>query len=226
MDARVKFLLIGNKNAITYKETFPLIKNNQVWVGAMPMGQDLLFTVPDAVAKAFLAEGREGSNYRIINGKVMGRAAAVWFTNIDHGKRHEPLQFMTAADCLRYAPKLKGRGLTEYERYDNYDAIEVPATKAIPSDHPGIMGVPISFLDKFCPEQFEIVGMGENEDLYEMKTRRYTSDECKSAYFDKFGKKGVYDLNASGVVLRDGRLEKVYQRIFIRHTAASLAGEL
>ena len=81
------------------------------------------------------------------------------------------------------------------------------------------MGVPISFLDKYCPEQFEIMGMCENEDLYKMKTKKYSSDQCKQAYFEKFGKKGTYDLNASGVVLVDGKYEKVYQRILLRAKA-------
>ncbi|WP_370590030.1 adenine-specific methyltransferase EcoRI family protein [Treponema sp. Marseille-Q4523] len=82
----------------------------------------------------------------------------------------------------------------------------------------GIMGVPISFLDKYCPEQFEIVGMCENEDLYKLKTKVYSTEECKDAYFRKFAKKGTYDLNASGVIVEaDGHLEKVYQRLLIRH---------
>lgn len=79
------------------------------------------------------------------------------------------------------------------------------------------MGVPISFLDKYSPEQFEIVGMYENEDLYKQKIKVYTSAECKNAYLDKFGRKGTYDLNASGVVIREGLLEKVYQRVLIQH---------
>ena len=106
-----------------------------------------------------------------------------------------------------------------YLHYDNYDAIEVPYTDAIPSDYKGVMGVPISFLDKYCPEQFEILGMCENEDLYKMKTKKYSSEQCKQAYFEKFGKKGTYDLNASGVVLVDGKYEKVYQRILLRAKA-------
>ena len=79
------------------------------------------------------------------------------------------------------------------------------------------MGVPISFLDKYCPEQFEIVGMCENEDLYGLKTRVYSHEECQEACLAKFGKKGTYDLNASGVLIIEGVHEKVYQRILIRH---------
>ena len=103
-----------------------------------------------------------------------------------------------------------------YREYDNYEAIEVPFTNAIPNDWLGVMGVPISFLDKYSPEQFEILGMAENEDLYGLKSRVYTSAEKKEAYQKKFGKPGNYDLNASGVIDKGDYLEKVYQRIFIR----------
>lgn len=119
------------------------------------------------------------------------------------------------ADNLRFSKHKELKGKTAYDRYDNYDAIEVPFTDAIPSDYDGVMGVPISFLDKYCPEQFEILGMCENEDLYSMKTRVYTTYECKTAYLKKFGKTGTYDLNASGVITRNGIQEKVYQRILI-----------
>ena len=121
---------------------------------------------------------------------------------------------MSMADNLKFNKKLKG--LTEYQHYDNYDAIEIPFTEVIPNDYEGVMGVPISFLDKYCPEQFEIVGMCENEDLYHLKTRVYTTAECKQAYMNKFNKAGTYDLNASGVITRDRIQEKVYQRILIR----------
>ena len=109
------------------------------------------------------------------------------------------------------------KGQESYEMYQNFDAIEVPFTDAIPSDYDGVMGVPIGFLDKYSPEQFEIVGMCENEDLYGLKTRVYESAECKEAYMAKFGKNGTYDLNATGVVVREGQLEKVFKRVLIRH---------
>lgn len=105
---------------------------------------------------------------------------------------------MTMAQNIKHSRHKDVRG-TGYRKYDNYDAIEVPFTDAIPSDYDGVMGVPISFLDKYCPEQFEILGMCENEDLYGLKTRVYSRDECQRAYMAKFGKKGTYDLNASGV---------------------------
>jgi len=118
---------------------------------------------------------------------------------------------MTSAEVSKFVTK------KPFEKYDNYDAIEVSLVKNIPSDYKGIMGVPVSILDKYSPEQFTIVGMCENENLYKLKTKVYTSTECKQAYFDKFGKKGTYDLNASGVVIRNGLLEKVYQRVLIKH---------
>jgi len=127
---------------------------------------------------------------------------------------------MTMAENLKYSKHKEIKGKKSYVRYENYDAIEVPFTDSIPKDYDGIMGVPISFLDKYSPEQFEIVGMCENEDIYKLKTKFYTTEECKKAYLDKFGKKGTYDLNASGVIIQDGLREKVYQRVLIRHRKA------
>ncbi|MBQ3655241.1 MAG: DNA methyltransferase [Bacteroidales bacterium] len=209
-----QFAVIGNKNAITYKEIFPLIKENKLWIGKTPMSKDLLFDVPES--ETFKNKKSIGSGYRILDGIVYARAQAVWFTNIEHGRRHNPLTFMTMARNIKGSnhKEIKNIG---YKKYDNYDALEVPYTDSIPSDYEGVMGVPISFLDKYCPEQFEILGMCENEDLYGLKTKVYTTEECKNAYFAKFGKKGTYDLNASGVIIENGLYEKVYQRILIRH---------
>ena len=138
-----------------------------------------------------------------------------WFSNLEHGRRHQPLSLMTMEENIMYSKHKDIRGKA-YAKYDNYDAIEVPFVDAIPSDYQGAMGVPITFLDKYCPEQFEILGMCENEDLYNMKIRIYTTTECKQAYERKFQKKGTYDLNASGVVIRNGIQEKVYQCLLIR----------
>ena len=208
-----QFLIMGNKNAITYKEVFPLIAQNRTWLGYTSISLDILFKVPKEIEAELLTQ-KEGSSYRLINNEVFARSASVWFTNIDHGRRHQPLKLMTMADNLKFNKKLKGQ--TEYYHYDNYDAIEIPFTELIPSDYDGVMGVPISFLDKYCPEQFEIVGMCENEDLYHLKTKVYSTAECKQAYMNKFGKAGTYDLNASGVLTKNGIQEKVYQRILIR----------
>ena len=210
VEAHKQFIIIGNMNAITYKETFPLIKDNKMWLGYSIHSGDREFQVPDEYPLT-------AAGWRIDdNGRKFIRVKGVrWFTNIDHGRRHEPLPLMTMADNLRFSKHKELKGKTAYDRYDNYDAIEVPFTDAIPSDYDGVMGVPISFLDKYCPEQFEILGMSENEDLYSMKTRVYTTYECKTAYLKKFGKTGTYDLNASGVITRNGIQEKVYQRILI-----------
>jgi hypothetical protein len=141
-----KFLIIGNKNAITYKENFQLIKENKMWVGVTPMSTDMLFDVPTDYSKVLTETKKEGSGYKIINGKVKARAQAIWFTNLEHTKRNEELILYKT-----YNPE-------EYPKYDNYDAIEVSKVTDIPMDYDGVMGVPITFLDKYNPEQFEILG--------------------------------------------------------------------
>lgn len=200
-----KFLIIGNKNCVTYKEVFPLIMNNKLWTGNGFSNGNAFFRIPETEVRDY-ADGV----YDITTGLVKFRNVS-WFTNIEHGRRHQPLQLMTMSDNIKYSKhkEIRAKG---YPHYDNYDAIEVPYTDAIPSDYDGIMGVPVSFLDKFCPEQFEILGMCENLDLYGLKTKLYTAQECRDRYFELFGKKGVYDLNAAGVV--NGI--KVYQRILIK----------
>jgi hypothetical protein len=201
-----QFLIIGNLNAITYKEIFPMIQKNKVWLGPSISSGDREFVVPHYIFKEIgnWRTDEKGVHYA----RVMG---VRWFTNLDHGRRHQPIPLMTEADVIKFSTNKK------YEKYENYDAIEVPFVKNIPSDYSGIMGVPISFLDKYNPDQFEILGMCENEDLYKQKTKFYTSEECKQAYLAKFGKTGIYDLNASGVIIRDGLREKVYQRVLIKH---------
>lgn len=222
MEANKAFVILGNMNAITYKDVFKYIKNNQIWLGYKSLNQDMYFKVTEDYQQWLLKNKKEGSAYKIINGVVMGRlASACWFTNLDHGKRHEPLILDTKVHNLKFNKRLLKKLENDYKvadfpRYQNYDAIEIPFTEAIPSDYKGIMGVPITFMDKYCPEQFEILGMCENENLYNLKTRIYSSEECKQAYEQKFKKAGTYDLNASGVVVCGTQLEKVYQRILIR----------
>lgn len=199
-----KFIIIGNMNAITYKEVFPLLMNNKIWLGNG-------FNAGNAYFRP-AADTSEYANgvYDEKTGLVKFRNCC-WFTNLEHGRRHQPMSLMTMEDNIKFSKHKDVRNVG-YSKYDNYDAIEIPFTDAIPSDYAGVMGVPISFMDKYCPEQFEILGMCENLDLYGLKTRVYTTQECQKRYFEIFGKKGTYDLNASGVV--NGY--KVYQRILIR----------
>ena len=147
-----KFLIIGNKNAITYKEIFPLIKDDKMWLGVTPMGTDMLFGVPEHYAETLVQTKKSGSSYRIIDGEVKARAQACWFTNLDHDKRHEELILYK-----RYTSK-------EYPHYDNYDAVDVSKVAEIPCDFDGAMGVPITFLDKYNPEQFEIIKFRKGND--------------------------------------------------------------
>jgi hypothetical protein len=164
MESGKKFLLICNKNCISYKEVFGHFRDNQMWCGKTPMGADMLFSMPPEIEDLFINNEKEGSKYKIVNGRVMGRSASVWFTNIEHGRRHEPLQLMTKANNLRFSKHKELRGQLDYPHYDNFNAIDVPFVDAIPSDYDGIMGVPISFLGKYCPEQFKIMGITQSWD--------------------------------------------------------------
>jgi hypothetical protein len=204
-----RFLIIGDQNAVTLKEIFPLVKENKLWLG-VDNGGTKWFQVPDDY------DINTESRKKVENGiKYFSMGRILWFTNLDHGRRHQALKLMSMADNLRYNRKLEAKAA--YDRYANYDAIEVPFVDAIPSDYDGAMGVPITFLDKYNPDQFEVLGRSENEDLYGLKTRVYTTKECQEAYRRLFGKKGTYDMNATPVL--DGR--KVYQRLFIRHRRPS-----
>lgn len=151
VDYNKMFVIIGSMNAITYKEIFPLIKNNQLWLGNGFHAGNAYFFTPDT---------REFASgvFDAKTGLVKFRNVC-WFTNLDHGRRHQPLPLMTMSDNLKFSKHKNIKGKKKYDEYDNYDAIEVPFTDAIPSDYDGAMGVPISFLDKYNPDQFEIIGL-------------------------------------------------------------------
>jgi len=157
MEAHKQFIIIGNMNAITYKDVFPLIKDSQAWLGPSISSGDREFQVP-------LGYPINAAGWRIdSSGVIFLRIKGVrWFTNIDHGRRHQPLPLMTMEENKKFSKHKEIAGVG-YVKYDNYDAIEVPYTDAIPSDYTGVMGVPISFLDKYCPEQFVIIGATESE---------------------------------------------------------------
>ncbi len=208
VEANKKFAIIGNMNAITYKEAFPLIMNNKMWLGQTISSGDREFRVPDSypLQSAGWRIGDQGEKYIRVKG-------VRWFTNLEHGRRHEPLALMTEADNIKFSKHKEIRGIG-YRKYDNYDAIEIPFTDAIPSDFSGVMGVPITFLDKYDPNQFEIVGtMAQSDPNYPYRTKWYSGKEQQEAYFRRFGVEGNIPLNMSGVI--DD--VKVYQRILIRH---------
>ena len=157
-EANKQFIIIGNSNAITYKEIFPLIQSNQLWLGASIHSGDRKFGVPDTYPLDAAGCGIDEKGQRYIRVKGVR-----WFTNIDHGVRHEKYIGMSTADNLKFnkklVKKLKEYGVNKYPRYDDYDAIEIPFSNAIPTDYFGIMGVPITFLDKFNPDEFTIIGL-------------------------------------------------------------------
>jgi hypothetical protein len=193
MEADKQFSIIGNMNAITYRDVFPLIKENKMWLGPSITSGDREFQVPDdyPINAAGWRIDEQGRKFLRIKG-------VRWFTNLDHGRRHQPLPLMTMADNLKYSKHKEIRGKTGYDRYDNYDAIEVPFTDAIPSDYDGVMGVPISFLDKYSPDQFEIVGSDYDVNLGLLPEIR--------------------NLNWKGKLDRGYvNNRRLYSRIFIRH---------
>ena len=131
-----KFLIIGNKNCITYKEVFPLIKENKIWTGCRGFAGGMWFI-----------SDYEGKTEKVVDGKKIINVPSIWFTNIEHGRRHQPLRLMTIADNIKFSKHKEVRG-NGYQKYANYDAIEVPFTDAMPGDYDGVMGVPKSFVDR------------------------------------------------------------------------------
>lgn len=184
-----KFIVIGNPNAITYKEIFSLIKENKLWLGNKSMGTDMLFHVTNEFAEILKSTKKEGSGYKIQNGEVLGRAMAIWFTNIPHSKRNTPIDLYK-----RYS--------NEYPKYDNYDAIEVGKVSDIPMDYDGVMGVPITFIEKYCPAQFEILGLAADK-----RDENEIFIKGKQTYLDERHKKFV------GMVLGG---KATYARIMIK----------
>lgn len=220
-ESEKQFMIIGNINAITYKEVFPLIKENKVWLGATGNGSDMVFAVPigtevdDKDRQKAARLGYVGDFTRLGN--------SCWFTNIDHGKRHQPLPLMSENDIIKFGSK------KPFAKYDNYDAIEIPFVKFIPSDYEGVMGVPISFLDKYSPEQFEILGAtqrGCHNDVPD--TKKYDTYWEVKQNGQKTGSSGGKTNENANLVGNDGKknyfinsegkvIQSAYQRIFIRH---------
>ena len=219
VEGEKKFAVIGTDNAVTYRSVFPLFKANLLWKGATANTSDMVFGVPKGMpVKASDREKAEKLGYPSDDKYDYTRLGnACWLTNIDHGRRHEPMQLMTMAENLKFNKKLikKLDGASEYMRYDNYDAIEVPYSDAIPSDYDGVMGVPITWLNKYNPDQFEIVG-----------TNRYTTPHGMSQKFvDDYyasGQKGQISEGHPDLCYYDshGRPVVTYDRILIRRKDA------
>lgn len=190
-DAKKEFIIIGNQNAITYKEVFPYIMKNEMWMGASSCGKDMVFGVP--MGSSISESDRIKAEKLGYKGNYTRMGNCCWFTNIDHGRRHQPMKLMTLEDNLKYSKhkNIKDNG---YQKYDNYDAIDISYTDSIPSNYKGIMGVPISFLYKYNPSQFKIVGQ--------------LNVGC---YMDEDGWKGSNGLN---MLLVNGKT--VYKRILIQ----------
>lgn len=188
-EANKKFVIVGNQNAITYKEVFPLIKENRMWLGKGFTRNMAHFYTPYVPQSKWIEQ--EGEH-------VVRVAGIQWFTNVEHGRRHEPLPLMTMADNIKFSKHKEVRDVG-YQSYDNYDAIEVPFTDAIPSDHDGAMGVPITFLTKYSPEQFEILGTSDNGAV---------ESSLKLPHFQRHNEPYI-------------RGEKKYKRIFIKHIAGA-----
>ena len=219
MEANKQFVIIGNINAISYKEVFPLLKDNKIWIGATNFNTGMYFRVPDnfEYEPSYKFEREK-------NGIKVNRVPSIcWFTNLEHGRRHTPKPLMSMADNIKYSKhsEIKGKG---YKHYDNFDAIEVNYYDAIPSDYEGMMGMSITYMDKYCPEQFDIVGITKT--WFGMANKVYP----KQIQVSKTGKKTtVTKLNDGPVIELDGPLEgevyyivdgkyytQAYARILIR----------
>jgi hypothetical protein len=206
MDYGKRFSVIGSMNAITYKEIFPLIMHNKLWLGATGNGTDMVFAVPNGAPIAE-ADRQKAARMGYV-GDYTRLGNSCWFTNIDHGRRHRQLPLMSMSDNIKFNKKLKG---SVYACYENYDAIEVPYTDAIPSDHKGMMGVPISFLDKYNPDQFLIIGMakrGAGDPA--LKTKVYTALDAQN----------YSDLNAGPVLVKPEGRVNTFPRILIKHMSS------
>lgn len=211
-----KFVIVGNMNAITLKEIFPLFKADKLWLGNGFHAGNAYFATPNA--RSDFASGV----YDEKTGLVKFRNCH-WFTNLDHGRRHQPLSLMTKEDNLKFNKKLKNK--KAYDHYDNYDAIEVPFTDAIPSDYDGAMGVPVSFLDKYSPDQFEILGItktwfGSASKIYQNQTQ--VSKNGETSIVSKLNDGVTLELTEPPVAktyyIVDGKYyEQLYPRIIIKH---------
>lgn len=188
METEKQFSIIGNMNAITYKEVFPLIKDNKMWLGATGNGKDMVFAVPEGAVVNEKDRNKAARLGYVGNYTRLGNSC--WYTNIEHGRRHQPLPLMTMEENIKFSKhkEIRERG---YQQYDNYEAIEVPFTDAIPYDYKDVMGVPISFLDKYCPEQFEIVNANDYRRTDKVPIKAHGLIKDKEAAITTFNQKDL-----------------------------------
>lgn len=196
-----KFLILGNVNSIICKEIFPLVQENKIWFGPSISSGDRKFYVPDDYPLSASGCGVDENGRRYIRVKGVR-----WFTNLDHKKRHEDIDLV-----CRYSPE-------DYLHYENYDAIEISQTSDIPYDYDGIMGVPITFLDKYNPEQFEIIGSNSSTDLCKELGVKPLGDDWIRRY-RAAGGTGHNTANMVRIVYNDfqGKPKVAFSRIFIRN---------
>ncbi len=200
MESGKQFVIVGTMNAVSYKEIFPLIKDNKMWMGNGFQNGNAYFRI-DTLRNEY-AEGVFDESTNLVKFRN-----CCWYTNIDHGRRHQPLKLMTMAENFKHSKHKEIRGRKDYVHYENYDAIDVPFTDAIPSDYNGAMGVPITFLDKYCPEQFEIIGHPHGDYGLGLGLKPYPR-ELKEL------NKGLRDGDL--YYMKDGKPELPYRRILIR----------
>lgn len=199
-----KFLIIANKNSITYLEIFPLIKANKLWAGVTAFSGGMWF-IADYM----------GKYEKTVDGVKLINVPAIWLTNLDHGRRHQELPLMTLADNLKFSKHKVLKGKSAYDRYTNFDAIEVPFTNAIPSDYDGIMGVPISFLDKYNPDQFEIIGNSDDSEMMGEIGVLPLGQDFINAYRARGGT-GHYSAGMRMLGLLEPEPRVIFKRILIR----------
>lgn len=206
------FLIIGNQNAITYREFFPLLKDDLCWLGVTGFGSDMVFGVPEGVEVNIKDKLKAEKLGYVGNYTRLGNSC--WFTNIDHGRRHTPLTLMTMKENIRYC-KHKEIRENGYKKYSNYDALDIPAIDAIPSDYDGVMGVPLTFLDKYCPEQFEIIWRTGDIDWAEKECTFFTPPSPEDAKRYKKQDK-TWRVQNPYFLSSEGNPETCYFRVLIR----------
>jgi len=185
-----RFIVIGNKNAITYKDVFSKIQQNQIWTGYRGFSGGMWFYVPDDYLEFD----------KTVDGKKLKNVPSIWFTNLDHSKRHETITLFRKFNHL------------DYPKYENYDAIDISKTIDIPFDYDGFMGVPISFIDKYNPDQFKLIGLGISSSGLEIGVRPYTIEHKR--FRKEIQKRAAVDGDL--YLIRDGEVDVPYARIIIQ----------